>query len=393
MQYKYLVLVDRYIGGGLLLLLRPFVYAWGKFFKPDHSLALKNELLIIKLLGAGSLYIALPNLIGLKHSYPEVKLKLLTTSSVKAFIEPLNIFDEIITIELNRGIFSAFQTTIIALLKLLKTDTTIDLEAHSRFTVLLPLLMLSRNRVAFSTDNFFWKRNLSTHLIYFSNTAPIYEYYNQIFSIWKVKPVDRSSELAYLNNQGLTIARSISGHVNRPLVLMGFSCSGNAVERELTPGQWVDVFEDYCTLPADARVELLGAPGDFQKGELIRSLLTKRIPNAQFVNRCGTYSPAQVIKQISQADIFVGIDSLLLHIAYAVGSPSISFWGPSDPKTRLRYMFDLTSQSNVYYQQALCSPCVHGLLESPCNGDNICIKNLFIKENNFKLKKIWMVQS
>lgn len=393
MQYKHLVLVDRYFGGGLLLLLKPFVYAWGKLFKPNHHLILKKELLIIKLLGAGSLYIALSNLIALKYRYPHIKLKLLATASVKAFVEPLNIFDEIIVIELNRGMFSAFKSTFTALIKLFKTDTTIDLEAHSRFTVLLPLLILSRNRVAFSVDNFFWKRKLSTHLIYFSNTAPVYEYYNQIFSLWDVAPVDRSTELAYLVKQGFMITGDRDQQLQNRLVAIGFSCSGNTIERELTPSQWVDVFERYCHLPEGAQVQLLGAPGDFQKGEVLRNSLAKRFPNFEFINKCGAYSPVEVIKLIARTNLFVGIDSLLLHIAYATGVSTVSFWGPSDPRTRLRYMNFEQNHSKVYYQQSLCSPCVHGLIEAPCQGDNICIKNLFVTDSGKNLKKIWLVHS
>jgi ADP-heptose:LPS heptosyltransferase len=72
---------------------------------------------------------------------------------------------------------------------------------------------------------------------------------------------------------------------------------------------------------------------------------------------------------------FWGIDSSLLHQARVTGLRCLSFWGPTDPATRLRTTWDVDEK--VVYRKIACSPCVHTSEEPPCRGDNRCIKGLF----------------
>ena len=72
---------------------------------------------------------------------------------------------------------------------------------------------------------------------------------------------------------------------------------------------------------------------------------------------------------------FLTIDSGLLYFARLTGIKTTSYWGPSNPSLRLEGL----NKSNdvIYYDQLVCSPCVHVLPISPCNGNNLCIKQHF----------------
>ena len=92
-------LIDYYLGGGLLLFLKPLVIVFGKILQRNHELKIKDKICFIKMLGGGSLVIALPSLLSLKKKYANTEFILITTFAVKPFAEIVNVFDKIIVID------------------------------------------------------------------------------------------------------------------------------------------------------------------------------------------------------------------------------------------------------------------------------------------------------
>ena len=83
----------------------------------------------------------------------------------------------------------------------------------------------------------------------------------------------------------------------------------------------------------------------------------------------------QSVGTIAESYEFWGIDSGLLHLARIAGLRCVSFWGPTDPATRLRDTWGI--EESIHYRKIACSPCVHTTQEPPCRGDNRCIQGLF----------------
>src|SRR5205807_7544674 len=77
--------VDRIFGPWLIVLLRPLAQLAGKLLGRDHSSAPRGEIVFIKLLGGGSLLIALPALLGVRRRYPNLSLTLVCGSPVAPF--------------------------------------------------------------------------------------------------------------------------------------------------------------------------------------------------------------------------------------------------------------------------------------------------------------------
>ena len=78
---------------------------------------------------------------------------------------------------------------------------------------------------------------------------------------------------------------------------------------------------------------------------------------------------------IARSKQFIGIDSGLLHFATLLGIESWSIWGPTAPHTRLRPINGF--KDHILYKPVFCSPCIHVTETPPCEGNNICIKNIF----------------
>ena len=119
----------------------------------------------------------------------------------------------------------------------------------------------------------------------------------------------------------------------------------------------------------------LGGPGDRPRAQEIIDHLRAEFVNVAFQNCCGELTLSQSVAMLVESPEFWGIDSSLLHMARIVGLRCVSYWGPTDPATRLRETWDL--DETTHYRKIACSPCVHTSEEPPCHGDNRCIQGLF----------------
>lgn len=364
------IAVDRWLAGSLLLLLKPVVMLLGYVLKRDHRLTVGKSVLVIKLVGGGSLFIALPNLLGLRQRYPNAELILLATPAVRPFAEAMNVFDRIELVDessLPRLLLSVVRSW----WRLLGVDTVVDLEVHSVSSTLFALLTLARNRLAFYLHDDGHKRYIATHLLFLQQFSGVYWFYDQLFGLLGAERADAGAVRRKLLPEGASAALARD---DVPWLALGHACSDLSKERELPPDGWVTVFSRRFAPHDHFRVTIFGGRGDTAAGEQVARALRAGFPRAEVDNACGRYTIAEVIACFALVDAFWGIDSGLLHIARAVGKPTVSFWGPTDPATLLR---DLDpARDEVHYRKLPCSPCVHVAARAPCRGDNVCILQL-----------------
>lgn len=369
MRLSTKVSIDRWIAGPLLLLLKPLVMALGWLLRRDHRLMVGRSVLVIKLVGGGSLFIALPNLLGVKRAHPQAELILLTTSAVRPFAEAMTVFDRIEVID-DSSLPRVLRSAVACWWRLLRVDTVVDLEVHSVSSTLFALITLARNRLAFYLYDDSHKRHIATHLLFLQQFSGIYWFYDQIFGLLAAEPVAMAVERDHLLSGLNGTSESLPG----PYLGLGHACSELGRERELSPCDWAAVLGRRFAPTQPFRIEILGGSGDAGRAEPVVAAIRAAFPLAQVTNSCGRYSVREVLAVLSGMDEFWGIDSALLHMARALGRPTESFWGPTDPATRLRDVDP--ALDHVHYVKVPCSPCVHVASNSPCRGNNYCIHRL-----------------
>ncbi len=74
------------------------------------------------------------------------------------------------------------------------------------------------------------------------------------------------------------------------------------------------------------RLVFFGGPGD---GELARAVVAAGVPDG-FIDTCGRVGLSVAIGLLSRLDLFVGDDSGPLHLAGALGVPSVGIYGPTN---------------------------------------------------------------
>jgi ADP-heptose:LPS heptosyltransferase len=369
MKINAIKVIDYYVGTSLIALLKPFVILLEKILQRDHSLELKKKVTFVKLLGGGSLVIAFPALLGLRKKYPNLKMNLVTTKGIIPFARSLNVFDNYFEID-HSNVFKLLISSVITYIRTFGSDTIIDLEVHSKLTTVFSVLSAARNRIGFYEHEAFWRRRIYTHMIYFNNFSGSYEFYDKIVQLFSVSPSSTDE-----CREHLLKCLPKDEQTGKYRICIGHACSDIGRERMLDTRQWENVFQSRIDKNIKVEVIFLGAERDSHLASEIIAILSPQFTGIKFDNSCGKYSLKESLAILSSSNEFWSIDSSLLHYARLFKIKTVSWWGPTDPKTRLRTIPGL--EEETYYCKIPCSPCTHVTETPPCKGDNICIENLF----------------
>ena len=362
--------VDNYLGRIGIALLRPVTMVLGRLLRRDHQLTVGDEIVWIKLLGGGSLIIAMPMLLGFRRAQPNVKMVLITTPSVRPFAELTGVFDEYRIIDVG-STWRILTSALRVWWQTLHADCIVDLEVHSKLTTVFTTLTMARNRVSFWLEHIFWRRGLASHLVFFNRSSASYHFYDRIGELFGAPIADQAACRA-----ALTMTCGVPSPVLRipGQICVGFACSDLGQERMLSTEQWAHVARANLR-PGHRTLALLGTPSDRGQADAIIARLGAEFPQLTFRNLCGEMTLRESVATIFASDEFWGIDSSLLHFARIAGRRCVSYWGPTDPATRLRDGWQVDEVT--HYRKVACSPCVHTSEEPPCRGDNRCIQGLF----------------
>jgi len=362
--------LDYYLGGLLIFLLRPVVAGIGRLLKRDHALRVGREVCVQKLVGGGSLLLAFPALLGLREGHPDVKLSLLCSREVVPFAETIGIFDRILVVD-DSSALRLVRSAIRAWLGCFRVDTVIDLEVHSRLSTVFSVLTCARNRLGFFLHDVFWRRGLHTHLIFFNRFSVSYFFYEKAVELLGAEPASPGE----CGRRVRALLPAAGPERPRDRVCVGAACSELARERMLRPEHWRKIFLERADGAEGRDFVFLGAARDRGLSDRIIDEVRAALPQNRYENRCGELSLPQSLTELADASEYWGIDSALLHYARLFGLRCVSWWGPTDPATRLKPVLGL--EEEVVYRKLPCSPCVHLAETAPCGGNNLCIQNLF----------------
>jgi ADP-heptose:LPS heptosyltransferase len=327
-----------------------------------------DTITVVKLLGGGNFFIALPMLLGIRRSFPDSTLVAVVTPSTAHFAQAIGIFDRIELIQF-RSLTSLCVTGIKALRAIFRTDVLLDLEIHSKLATCFGLATCARNRVGFFTNDFFLRRHLYTHLVFFNPQASRPEMYSQLATI-----LGGTSATHEECNQHLreTLSPLPPTHGT---VAVGVGCSDLGKVRQLGAAQWSRVLHQGLQNTSARKLIFLGAKSDAEAAQKIIEELQGLTQNVVFENLCGERALEDSLRVLAECTYFWGIDSALLHFARLMKVPAESFWGPTDPATLLAPVVGYSEK--IHYRRIICSPCIHVAEEAPCGGRNLCMEGLF----------------
>ena len=341
----------------------------------DHSVVDSEVrcIVVVKLLGMGSIIQTTPFLRALKQRFPNARLVLLTTAGHRPLVERIEVIDEALYLDdrTARGLLSGGIRHVLALWKL-RPDLYFDLEVYSAATSILGLLSLARNRYGFYRTSARFKRGIFTHLVYFNIRMPIARVYLQLHVAAGGDPVD-TNELGPIairpaDRAAMAVKRLAGGvPADTRYIVLNPNASDLLLER-----RWpLDHFAAAMHMLAerDYHMILIGAPNEAEHVSAIADALSP-LARAKTTNLAGKLSLSELFALIADAHCVITNDTGPMHIAYALNRPTVCLFGPSTPEC-----YGIArDNTEVLYHQVFCSPCAHELDQPPCNGNNVCMQ-------------------
>jgi ADP-heptose:LPS heptosyltransferase len=362
--------IDTAFGLPLLLVNKFFAVILGRLLFRNHALNRPpKKIIIIKMLGLGSVIMAADALVSIKKKYPASSFEIICSESIEAGIRSLKLFDKVHIIK-DSSYLQIAQSSIQVISSFwFKRCWIIDLEVYSKLSSLLSLWTLAVNRFGFYFDEVNFRNNINTHNVFFDTQSGVIENYNRMAKEAGVTTFERYLIEGY---------ESRSAQQKYSYIAINNTCSELARERLLTPEQLKNICL-YILQNTTYKIALLGAPNDRVKMDEYIEF----IGESGVENYAGTFQFSDYYNFLHQhCKLIITVDSAPLHIAQKLGLPTLSIWGPTTPQSRI-----ITDDSNqIIFHQAPCSPCAHISGELPCKGNNFCIKEITPAEIITKLK-------
>ncbi len=181
---------------------------------------------------------------------------------------------------------------------------------------------------------------------------------------YSVKSDEKSAAESFLRAEGVDLGR--------PLVLIapgsGWSGKNWLPERFTAISQWLKTEKS-------AQIAWVGSPGE-----------EKLVPKTQKddFNWVGRTNIPLLAAIMEKSRLFIGNDGGLLHFAAAVGLPTVSIWGPTNPgkwgpKGPLHHQI-----RNVEH----CDGCMYWDYREKCRHDNACMKAVTVEDVKERIKEL-----
>src|SRR5438876_2340247 len=161
---------------------------------------------------------------------------------------------------------------------------------------------------------------------------------------------------------GLAPARSSSPTnieqppIKRPIIAMHPGSGGYSTARRWAPERFAQL-ADTLFHDAGGQLVLMGGPEETELHQQIIELMQSEMPVRSFAGKGNIRVAAAVLKQ---ADLFIGNDSGLMHLATAVGTPTVAIFGLTNSDAWGPYTGGLPAQQAVVVKMDLpCMPCFY----------------------------------
>jgi ADP-heptose:LPS heptosyltransferase len=172
------------------------------------------------------------------------------------------------------------------------------------------------------------------------------------------------SEMERAQAHMLVYEESLPGEQRLPLIAFHAGSGGYSTARRWAPERFAQLAD---TLYSDVggQLLLLGGPEEAELHQQIMGMMQSNMPVRSLAGK-GNIKVATAVLEL--VDLFVGNDSALMHLAAAVGAPTVAIFGLSNFKAWGPYTGDTTNKRTaVVHLDLSCMPCFyHGhLLGTP----------------------------
>lgn len=348
-----------------------------------------ERVLLVKFWGIGSLQLLPPAVRSLRRRHPNARIELLTLRQNGAFARGLvfedgePVFDEVLELDVeSSGWLRLFGRIARALWRLRARDydAVYDFEFFTRFSAVVTAVVGAPLRIGFASANV-WRGRFHTATVPFNRYWHVARNFRCLaggengravgpedVTGFGVDAASRERVDALLGEEGLGGAG--------PLVVLNPNAGALSLERRWPTANFAELALRLARELPGARIALIGSRGERDYTGEVLAQVAEPLPRA--ANLAGRFDIAELAALLERAALFVGNDSGPMHVAAALGTPTVGLFGPETP-----IMYEpLGRRARALYRPPACSPCinVHDNKLSACwRGRPECLLNLSVE--------------
>lgn len=358
------------------------------------------NILIVNPFGIGDVLFTTPLIHTLKDAFPEGKIGFLCNKRAAPLLKNNHFLDEIFIYERDdfKQLLSASKLkwikefgSFIRQIKKARFDLAIDLSLSTNFSFFLWLAGIKK-RIGYNYKNRGFYLTKSVKLSGYEDKHVV-EYYNSLLELIAMKQKYQDLEL-YLRDEDRLYTQDIfkEHRIDDSVPVIAISPGGGAswgIEAKIK--RWP---EEKFVLLVNKIIEKYKVTviilGDLKEKDLLLNIETGL--QGKVINLAGKTTIIQSAAVINRADLFIGNDGGLLHIAAALKRKTISFFGPVDSKVYGPYPQD--EARHIILRKTLeCSPCYRGFRLNPCPRNRECLEKIDVDEAMEKMDRLLLTNA
>ena len=373
---------DRWLGAAMFALLQPL--RWLRLLGPRGARG--TDVLLLKFWGIGSIQLLTPAVATLRHRHPGARLVFVTLAENEAFARQLGVFDEVRTLDVRtrgglRG-WVAMAWRIVGLVRELRARrfaSVYDFEFFTRFSAFVTLACGAPDSSGFSAPGV-WRGG------FHRRTTPFNRYWHVARNFRALAGGENGAEVQARElapcDPGAAARTRLerrldAAEVKRPVVVLNPNAGRLSLERRWPAPRYAELARRLAE-DEGATVVLVGSPAEREHVAGVRALAGA--PARGFVlDWSGELPFDEFTALLGRADAVVSNDSGPMHIAAALGTPTIGLFGPETPVL----YGPLGARAHALWKPVVCSPCinVHANKQVNCwRGTPECLTGISVAE-------------
>ncbi|MBA3004355.1 MAG: glycosyltransferase family 9 protein [Desulfurivibrio sp.] len=333
-----------------------------------------RSILLIQLGDIGDVVLTLPCVRAMREAYPHARINVVAWDKAAELLEDCPWLDQVIAVTKRSRSFLGelrFQVVFFRSLRRLQCDLAIDLRTGTRGAIMAFLSGASQRVGFYAEDGKLWRNRLFTGLLKreYIPGMHVADYLLCLLEAFGITTEQRTPMLAVADDKLEKIRILFEGEgvpqdkkivAVQPFSLWQYKEWGR--DKYIALIQWLK--EEY-----GVAVLVTGSAAEKERAEEI-----VRCCDTGCYNFAGKTSIAMYAALLKQCQLFIGVDSAGLHIAAAVGTPTVGIFGPSSPES----WAPRGGQHLIVQKKMPCVPC----RQKGCNNSeqSRCLDELTLEE-------------
>ncbi|MDA3798882.1 MAG: glycosyltransferase family 9 protein [Kiritimatiellae bacterium] len=319
-----------------------------------------SRILVIRPGGIGDMLLLLPLLTVLRKKFPNAEIHIVCE---KRNVQALELAD----LNIRPILYNSNPFTFLATIIHTKYDIAIDTEQFHKFSAIFAFLSGAQIRVGFKIAP---KRNpLYTHLINYDLIGYEADEFFKLLSCLDIKK-DLFPDISNVIKIDDEESKNLIAEQGKIIVIHPSASTDYKLwHRTRFAKLLVLMHEKY----SDHKIMVVGSQDERQYAVYLRDDLEAKNIDIKVFN--GEFSLRETALLINRAELFIGSDSGLAHLAVLLNIPSITLFGPSDAKK-----WGIQSDRHkCIFSQRTCAPCFIFGYQNPCQS-KACMQDIPVDE-------------